>query len=125
MPFSSIVRQRRVYSPEGIPGRSAAQWILARRIGQVLGSPASLKPSVPAGILSSASLPPQCSGGERISASIHGAVAKYLSSAGHSALSGLIQTCTFVRPEMPTWPYPVTGNGLPDGTSFGTEIVAA
>src|SRR5262245_1387068 len=102
MPFSSMVRERSVYSPAGSPGKRAAQWTFARRIGQVLGRPAASKPSVPAGILLPSTWPPHCDGGGRISASIHGAVSKYLSSAGQSTLLGETQTCTFDRPEMPT-----------------------
>src|SRR5438876_401217 len=34
IPFSSMVRQRRVYSPADSPGNSVAQWIFVNRIGQ-------------------------------------------------------------------------------------------
>lgn len=36
-PFSSIVRQRNVYSPGESPGSRAAQWTFAKRIGHVFG----------------------------------------------------------------------------------------
>src|SRR5262245_46898630 len=98
-----MVRERSVYSPAGRPGRSTAQCTLARRIGQFLGRPAASKPSVPAGILSPSIVPPQFAGGGRISASTQGALSKYLSSAGQSTLLDETQTCTFDRPDMPTW----------------------
>ena len=63
---------------------------------------AESKPSVFGGTFSSGSLPPQRSGGARISASVHGALAKYSSSLGQLVALGVIQTCTFDTPEMPT-----------------------
>src|SRR5262245_26622478 len=84
IPFSSTVRERSVYSPAGRPGSNTAQWTFPRRIGQVRGRPAVSKPSVPAGMASFGSSPPHLVGGPRISASSHGALAKFLSSAGHS-----------------------------------------
>src|SRR5260221_346029 len=85
-PFLAMVLQRKVYSPFWSPGRSAAQWIFARRIGQARGWPvASSKPNVPRGIFPSVTSP-QCFGGGRICASIHGALVKYGSPLGLSAL---------------------------------------
>src|SRR5436190_18711032 len=125
MPFSSIVRERSVYSPAARPGRRMAQWALARRIGQVRGRPEASKPRVSEGISSSGRLPPQRGGGPRIWASSHGAVRKFLSSAGHSWSLGVIQTWTFDKPEMPTWAWPVMGIGCPTVNSVGAESVAA
>ena len=96
------MRQRSVYSPAGKPGRSAAQCAFASRIGHVFGLPAASKPSVSFGIASSGSLPPHFAGGGRMCASIHGAVVKYGSSVGQPLPSGVTQTCTFDKPEMPT-----------------------
>ena len=89
IPFSSTVRERRTYSPAGSPGSSAAQWTLPSRIGQVRGLPSASKPIVSFGIASSARPPPQRRGGPSTSASVHGALAKYGSSAGHGFAGGV------------------------------------
>ena len=39
-PLVSMLRQRKVYSPAGSPGSSAAQWAFVSRMGQVCGRPA-------------------------------------------------------------------------------------
>src|SRR6478672_10964455 len=75
-PFASIVRQRSVYSPGGSPGRRAAQWAFASRIGHDFGFPVPSKPWAPLGSESSGKSPPHFAGGGRIVASTHGAVVK-------------------------------------------------
>src|SRR5437868_1277197 len=97
-PLASAVRQRRVYSPAGRPGKRAAQWAFASRIGHALGRPAPSKPGTPFG-----SAAPHAFGGGKISASDHGAFVKYGSSAGHASPAGCTHTCTFDSPETPTW----------------------
>src|SRR5262245_3968196 len=101
-PFASIVRQRKVYSPAGNPGRSAAQCAFASRIGHDFGLPAASKPIVSFGMVSPARFPPHFAGGVRIRASVHGAVVKYGSSAGQPLPSGDTHTCTLDNPETPT-----------------------
>src|SRR3954463_16143938 len=70
--WSSMVRQRKVYSPAGIAGREAAQKLLVKRIGHDLGSPVrGSKPRVAAGIFPSGRWPQRVGlGGGRIWASI-------------------------------------------------------
>jgi hypothetical protein len=101
-PRSSIVRLRKVYSPAGTPGRTAAQWALVSFIGQVLGTPAASKPCVGCGICP-AGKAGQVRGGGSNSASTQGAVRKYGSFSGRGASFDSSATCTFARPEMPTW----------------------
>src|SRR5262249_28666126 len=88
IPFSSTVRQRSEYSPAGKPGSSAAQCTLHSRIGQVPGRPSPSKPLLSFGSSLFGNLPPHCFGGASTWASTHGAVAKYLSSAGHACALG-------------------------------------
>ena len=79
-----MVRLRKVYSPAGSPGSSAAQCIFPSRIGHPRGWPVAWsKPRVFAGIFPSGKTP-QCFGGPRICASIHGAFEKDRSSSGRS-----------------------------------------
>ena len=88
LPFSSIVRDRKVYSPTGKPGSNTAQCTLLNRIGQVRGFPRESKPCVSSGIASPGKPPPQVFGGPRICASTHGAVLKERSCAGNSCEFG-------------------------------------
>ena len=59
-------------------------------------------------------------GGGSTSASVHGAVVKYGSSAGHGFSAGETQSWTLDSPDTPTWAYPVTGTGSSGFTGLGT-----
>ena len=73
-------------------------------MGHVRGCPVfASKPVVVFNKAASTLASPHVRGGERISASTHGAFVKYGSSAGHSFPAGCTHTCTFDNPEMPTW----------------------
>src|SRR5262249_55714034 len=103
-PLASMVRQRRVYSPAGRPGSRADPWALASPLGQGRGRPvAGSKPITPGGSAPPGRSPPQRSGAGRTRASDQGAFVKYGSSAGQLAAAGWVQTCTFDKPDTPTW----------------------
>ena len=70
-----MLRQRKVYSPVGRPGSTAAQWAFVSRIGQLFGTPAPSKPCVPTGMMPSGRALHFVGAGSN-SASTHGAVRK-------------------------------------------------